>query len=252
MTSDFATRLQQLDLSLFSAIPTQSLDDDRRSWLAIQRSIRANGYTYLEIGSYLGGSIQQHLLDPQCSGIVSIDKRPFVAPDDRGEMIEYEQNSTELMLEKLGRIDLSARKKITTFECDASHIDRTKLPAPPDFCFIDGEHTRSAVIADFAFCFGVCAPNAAICLHDARIIHRGIADVLDFLYARNVRFRAGRLPGDTFGIFLGHCKAASDPFIAPHLGNTSRFLKQMRARHFFKLLIPLRTHSTLKRLFPAP
>jgi hypothetical protein len=252
MERDFKTRLDELDLSLFFAIPTQSLDDDRRSWIAVQRSIRADGYAYLEIGSYLGGSIQQHLVDAACTSITSIDRRPFVAPDDRGHAIEYEENSTELMLEKLKRIDAAASRKITTFECDASVIDRSKLPAVPDYCFIDGEHTRSAVLSDFTFCLEICAPNAAICLHDARIIHRGIKDALELLASRNIKFAAGRLPGDTFGIFLNDCRAQFDPFLAAYLGNETAFFTRMQARQFFKKLVPKSAHVALRKLFPAP
>ena len=70
----FDRRLEELDLSLFDEVSTQSSDGDRRSWLAVQRSVRRpNGYTYLEIGSHLGGSIQQHLVDPWCARIISMD-----------------------------------------------------------------------------------------------------------------------------------------------------------------------------------
>ena len=62
----YEQRIERLDLSLFDSVPTQSTAGDRLSWLALQRAVRGAtpGYTYLEIGSYNGGSIQQHLLDP--------------------------------------------------------------------------------------------------------------------------------------------------------------------------------------------
>ena len=82
--ADFSERLASLDVGLFHAIFTQSSDRDRRSWLAVQRSVRRPaGYVYLEVGSHLGGSIQQHLLDPWCRQIISIDKRPLSQHDDR-------------------------------------------------------------------------------------------------------------------------------------------------------------------------
>lgn len=252
MQDQLNSRLARLDLSLLSTIPTQSVDDDRRSWLAVQRSIRADGYHYLEIGSYLGGSVQQHLVDPQCLSIVSIDNRPFDPPDARNHPVEYDDNSTEGMLARLRVIDAGALAKITTFECDASKIDPAKLPAPPDFCFIDGEHTQEAVISDFNFCLKVCSPDAAICLHDARIIHPGIKSILSSLEIGNIKFSAGRLPGDTFGIFLRNCPVVQDPFIRPHLGDASPFFRHMRARHFFKALLPRGAHSAIRRIFPAP
>lgn len=75
---EFDQNLNDLDLELFAVIPSQSTDDDKRSLLAVQRRTRelAGNYSYLEIGSYLGGSIQPHLLDSKCKSIWSIDKRP--------------------------------------------------------------------------------------------------------------------------------------------------------------------------------
>ena len=246
----FKSRLDELDLSLFSAISSQSTEGDHRSWLAVQRAIRAPSYNYFEIGSYRGGSLQQHLVDPMCASIVSIDVRQFAVPDDRGNAITYEANSTEQMLGSLQKI--APTQKITTLECDASEIDPAALPAKPDFCFIDGEHTREAVISDFEYCYKICSTNAAICLHDARIIHPAITYILSFLRKNKVHFRAGRLPDDTFGIFLNECRAADDPFIKPHLGNSNKFLRRMRVRHLFKSLLPKATHSTFANLFPAP
>src|SRR5262249_2545195 len=99
-------RLEALDLSLFQAIPSQSSAEDRRAWLAVQRSVRrSSGYTYLEIGSYQGGSIQQHLVDPLCRRIISIDKRPLIPiPDDRGQYVEYKVVSTAQMMDDLRKV----------------------------------------------------------------------------------------------------------------------------------------------------
>src|SRR4051794_16482548 len=98
--ASFEGRLERLDLSLFEAIPSESYPGDRRSWLALQHAVRRApaGYTYLEIGSHLGGSLQQHLVDPRCRRIFSIDKRPLVQPDDRGVVWHYDGNSTARML----------------------------------------------------------------------------------------------------------------------------------------------------------
>ena len=78
----FAARLDTLDTSLFAHIRSQSTDDDKRTWLALQRAVRRlkGPYSYLEIGSYLGGSIQPYLVDPLCRRIYSIDRRPLERP----------------------------------------------------------------------------------------------------------------------------------------------------------------------------
>jgi len=212
--SAFDRRIEALDLSLFEGIPTQSSDGDRRSWLAVQRSVRRpSGYTYLEIGSHLGGSVQQHLLDPSCWRIISIDKRPLEQPDDRGKVYKYPENSSARMLENLRKVAPSEHGKITCFDMDSRDVDPKAIPEPPDLCFIDGEHTHGAVLSDFEFCLGVCAPNAAICFHDDHVVFKALKTILSSLRRRGIAFTARKLDGSTFGIFLRSCLAANDPFI---------------------------------------
>lgn len=64
-------RINNLDISLFNQIQSQTSKDDRLSLLAIQRATaKKHGYySYLEIGSHLGGTIQPYLLDTLCSSI---------------------------------------------------------------------------------------------------------------------------------------------------------------------------------------
>lgn len=249
---EFEARLDRLDTSLFS-IRSQSTQADWAGWLAIQRAIRkAGAYTYLEIGSYLGGSIQQHLLDPLCRSIISIDKRAIVAPDERDELPRYEDASTEKMLENLRKIDARAVNKITTFDCDARDVDPGKIAEPPKFCFIDGEHTKSAVTSDFAFCLRVCDPDAAICFHDARIVYPGLIEIISVLKAHNITFVGRRLTGDTLAILLRDCPAATDAYILKHSSEPTKFFRTMRVRHAFKRALPKWSHSTFRAMFPAP
>src|SRR2546423_2772732 len=116
--SGFQTQINSCDLDLFSNIESQSTDEDKRSLLVCQLAVRElrPGYTYLEIGSHLGGSIQQHLLDPRCTRIYSIDKRSRSQPDARGIDWVYENNSTARMLEKLKQIGDAS--KIITLDGD--------------------------------------------------------------------------------------------------------------------------------------
>src|SRR5690606_30491605 len=122
--TNFDNSIAALDLSLFSAIESQSTAEDKASLLACQLAVRSlvPGYRYLEIGSHLGGSIQPHLRDPLCSAIVSIDKRPQKQPDERGFDYTYLNNSTERMLENLRRVDETAVAKITTIDGGTDEI----------------------------------------------------------------------------------------------------------------------------------
>ncbi|MEP6914025.1 MAG: class I SAM-dependent methyltransferase [Acidobacteriota bacterium] len=229
-------RLRDLDLSLFAGIPSQSLSGDRRSWLAVQRSVRSSaGYVYLEIGSHLGGSVQQHLVDPWCRRIISIDKRPLSQPDDRGEACPYEGNSTARMMDNLRAIAPDQLPKVTCHDSDARDVNPEAIGSDrPDFCFIDGEHTHAAVLSDFEFCLRVCAPNAAICFHDDYITFRALETILASLRRRRIPFNARKLDELTFGIFLRDCSAVNDPYIRQCSRDGARWLRGRR----FRTLIP--------------
>ena len=239
MAADISDRLDRLDLSLFTSIASQSSDGDRQSWLAVQRAMRRpDGYTYLEIGSHLGGSVQQHLVDPLCRAIISIDKRPLVQPDDRGQDFVYEGNSTDRMLDNLRAIDPAGLAKLTTFDADASTIPHASVPAAPTFCFIDGEHTATAVVSDFTFCLAVADPNAAILFHDDVVIHRALRQILAMLRQRQLPFTARKLPGFTFAIFLGHCQAAQDEFIRTRGVDGASWLRQEALKTTVRRFVP--------------
>jgi hypothetical protein len=122
--NNFDQALEDLDLNLFEKITSQSTEADKRSLLAVQMAVRAlrPDYTYLEIGSYLGGSIQPHLLDDKCRRIYSIDKRPSVQPDERGIDYVYRNNSTARMLEGLRQVSTDL-DKIVTIDGETRDLD---------------------------------------------------------------------------------------------------------------------------------
>lgn len=102
----FERLLAEQDVRLLDHIEAQLLGADKRSLLDVQQAIRecVGQYTYLEIGSYLGGSIQVHLLDPRCKQNFLIDKRLLGTPDANGEDVLCPQNkpSTRLVPGYLG------------------------------------------------------------------------------------------------------------------------------------------------------
>jgi hypothetical protein len=176
---NFEDQIASLDVRLFGVVPTATSVGDQRSLLRLQRYVRNFGsYVYLEIGSHLGGTIQQHLADSRCRLIYSIDKRPLVLPDAMRGSDHYPGNSTKRMLTGLREaLPGSNMDNIKTFDCDASEIDGTQLLEKADFCFIDGEHTNRAVYSDFQFCLRACQPDGIIALHDANIIYGGIKKI---------------------------------------------------------------------------
>ena len=160
-------------------------------------------YTYLEIGSYLGGSIQPHLVDDHCRRIYSIDKRPRTMPDARGVDWTYLNNSTARMLENLRGVAPDKVNKVTTIDGETSQLDPSVIKDKVDLCLIDGEHTDRAVLADFEFCLRVMAPKGAILFHDAQVTYGGIIQCIKLLNAKSVPFHAYPLPQIVFAIEIG-------------------------------------------------
>jgi|SRR5687768_4417665 len=197
---NFEKLLADLDLKLFEKINSQSTEHDKKSLLACQLAVRElkPSYNYLEIGSYLGGSIQPHLLDAQCARIYSIDKRPEQQPDERGIDYVYQNNSTARMLEHLRQVDSSKIEKVITIDGDTRQIDSAQVKDKIDLCFIDGEHTDKAVFSDFRFCLDVLNESGAIVFHDAQITYNGIADCVKYLKEKKINFRAYNLPSIVF------------------------------------------------------
>lgn len=220
-TKNFEELLSDLNLKLFEQINSQTTENDKRSLLACQLAARnlLGKFTYLEIGSYLGGSIQPFLLDDRCERIVSIDKRPPWQADARGIDYVYQNNSTERMLENLKKLAPEKIGKITTIDGDASEIAPEKIGEKLDMCFIDGEHTDKAVFSDFAFCYKVLKSDGAILFHDAATVYNGLSHIIQFLEKEKVQFKAYNLPDIMFVIEFGDFPLHREPAIAEMLVN---------------------------------
>lgn len=201
--SNFEQALSNLDVNIFEKIKSQSSENDKQSLLACQLAVRelVPGYNYLEIGSYLGGSIQPHLLDEKCARIFSIDKRPLNQPDNRGIDYTYMNNSTARMLELLSKV--APTDKITTIDGDTREISPSEVKEKINLCLIDGEHTDEAVFSDFKFCLKVLAESGAIVFHDAPITYNGLANCIEYLKEKGIKFRAYSLPDIVFAIEIG-------------------------------------------------
>lgn len=221
--SNFDQAIAALDLRLFEKILSQSTEHDKQSFLAIQLAVRnlcPDAYTYLEIGSYLGGSIQPHLMDDRCRRIYSLDKRPLQQPDARGFDYTYLNNSTQRMLEKLREVSPGNMDKIITIDGDSRSIAPSQVGDKIDLCFIDGEHTDEAVLSDFKFCLEVLKPDGCIAFHDAQITYNGLADCIEHLDKVGLRFRAYTLPSIVFVIEIGDFPMHREPAIFERLVNS--------------------------------
>jgi hypothetical protein len=228
MAKDFDRRISELDVSLFDKIMSQTSKRDKASLLAAENAVRniKKKYVYLEIGSYLGGSLQPYLLDVRCAKIISIDKRPESPPDNRfKEGYTYENNSTQTMLNNLKKVSTKNLSKIKCFDNDATEISKDKLNIKVDLAFIDGEHTDKAVVSDFNVCKSLLKSDAVVLFHDYTIVHKGIELIIKELRKENAKFSSYVLPDNIFVIEFRDSKMHADKNIsALRINNLGLFL----------------------------
>jgi predicted O-methyltransferase YrrM len=236
--NNFEQLLGALDLQLFEKIESQSSDNDKKSLLACQLAAReiADGYNYLEIGSYLGGSIQPHLLDDRCARIVSIDKRPERQPDERGSEYKYLNNSTARMMEKLKDVALEKLGKITTIDGDTRELKPEQVTEKMQLCFIDGEHTDAAAFSDFQFCIKTLDANGAILFHDAATTYNGLLNAIKYLKDNEIQYRAYNLPDIVFAIEIGDFPLHKHPAVQEMLlDNHIGYLNSLAANDYTRV-----------------
>jgi Methyltransferase domain len=162
-----------LDLTVYRWIESQTSQEDRLALLSIQEVLCASlgSYTYLEVGSHLGGSLQPHVCNERCKEIFSIDPRPLEQPDERwATAYRYEGNSTRRMFDHLGLIPDANLGKVKTFEACSWQLQPADIPGCVDYAFIDGEHTNTAVLRDFEAVRRFLSPHAIVAFHDSLIV----------------------------------------------------------------------------------
>jgi hypothetical protein len=223
---EFEKSLNRLDTNLFKTIPSQTTNVEKQGLLALQKALRkrSDSYSYLEIGSHLGGSIQPHLQDLRCRIIYSIDKRPLEQPDERGPVFAYPENSTARMLELLSQVVADRLGILSCIDDDAKDIRPERITDRPDLCFIDGEHTNTAVFNDFQFCLSVCKEDTVIIFHDATIIHKGIARCIAEVERLELEYCHFKMPGTIYVIALGSRQIMQDPDVSKMASNGRFFL----------------------------
>lgn len=171
-----ADRVEALDVGLFSFVRMQATGTDAQALLALHTAVAAKKtpFAYLEIGSFHGGSLQALVVDPRCSCLMSIDPRTAETPDETRGTYTYVENTTAVMLDQLSRVPGADVAKLATFETTTREMSPDELPQRPDCCFVDGEHTNEAVLADARFCAAAMEGTGVIAFHDWGIVRPAI------------------------------------------------------------------------------
>lgn len=200
------------DLSPFAKIPAQLSAGDKASFLTLLHAHGATfgDFTYLEIGSHLGGSIAPLLLHPKCRKIYSIDKRPESQPDDTGQRCYYPGNSTARMMQNLREIDPQVDQKVVCFDGDTGTVPVPAFELRPTICFIDGEHTDAIAFRDYQFCRKVIADRGTLVFHDANTLYLTLQRIVTDLDKEGVDFDAYCLADAMFVISLGQPRIGSN------------------------------------------
>jgi hypothetical protein len=221
-------RVRNLDSELFSFVTAQLTDWDRRALLALHAAAAdiCGSFAYLEVGSYLGGSLQALMRDPRCQNVISIDLRSRGTPDARDVAVVYENNSTERMIEMLRRVPDVRIEKLTTIEAATGDLAASDLPVKPDYCFVDAEHTCDVVLRDARFCAEALGGVGVIAFHDYFVVGPAVSQFVsenwrDISFA--LAFTGGRphqvTGGGVFALEMGARGLLKHPAIARAIGS---------------------------------
>lgn len=236
------SRINSLDVTLFDAILSQTSEKERQSLLSVQRATARHhsSFSYLEIGSYMGGSIQPYLLDDRCEAIYSIDPRPSQLADDRspGQDVQYPENSKERMLHLLQSVEQGAVGKIRCFDSDASLIDTKQIENPPAIAFIDGEHTYQAVMSDYRFCAKVVHSSGTIVFHDFDVIHKAIIQICDGLKHSRKACIPLKLDDNLFAVFFDPKTISHDPYLINLYRRNRNYLRWFKLSETVRRTLP--------------
>jgi len=234
-----ANQVDSLDEQLFSFIESETTEWDRRSLLALHSAVAQTlgNFSYLEIGSFLGGSLQAVMRDPRCTHVISIDPRPAESPDERGRDSIYEHNTTDHMLGLLRRVPDVDMGKLSTLEQGTDSLRVSQLPVLPDYCFIDGEHTNGAALRDARFCAEAIRGVGLIAFHDYPVVGEAIRAFLRETW-RDVS-HAVAFNGNVFAVELGGRAILRSDVVDNAIGSTWHNLTWRIASRPGRTAVPL-------------
>jgi len=146
-------------------VPSQLSPGDSKTLHAVMQQF--NNYAYLEIGSYLGGSLHFHLTNPKCKHAISVDTRQTGQIRDERNIPYAYTTTTQDMLDIFLEHNIPT-ERLTTVDGSVAQVPTAHI----DLIFVDGEHTNSAVYADAKEC--VRFTPQVILFHDDWIVSQGL------------------------------------------------------------------------------
>lgn len=167
-------------------LSSQTSVNDKLVLLKIRDIFRSwPSYNYVEIGSYLGGSLVPFCRDEHCGNILSIDDRGRDQPDERGANYDYTAITTRMMIDNLAEQGVP-ETRVNTFDGSISECDAPVLKY--DLMMIDGEHTNWACFRDFVHGQKLLAESAIVMFHDTRLVFNALKIIREHLKASKTEF----------------------------------------------------------------
>ena len=179
----------KLELSVKSEFPidSQTTTEDKLVLLQLRKILKTlPSYSYLEIGSYLGGSLTPFLKDPQCTRILSIDLRGSQQDDERGLKYDYTGVTHQTMIDNLNECNFNV-SKLETF--DGSVSEYNDKDNKFNLMFIDGEHTDWACFRDFIHGIKLLADDSIVVFHDSSLIYKSLKIIQEYKLASGKIFK---------------------------------------------------------------
>ena len=229
-TGEMLAKIEAGDISVFQ-IKSQTTVKDKATLLAVQNFLRGavGDYSYIEIGSHLGGSLVPHLADPACTRISSVDLRPEVLRDERGRDAVYDGSSTERMIDGLAAVlPIDCLTKMRTYDCDASDLKDFDVPKDHVLGMIDGEHTNTAAFRDFLNLRKYMAKDCAILFHDSNLVFDALLNIETLLRDEGTKFASFFLPGILYGLAFGKLRKPAKKALGPIAHDSAAFVDRAR------------------------
>jgi hypothetical protein len=217
-----------MDIKKYFPISSQTSKTDKLALLAVNKLFNRE-YNYLEVGSFLGGSLTPFLIDDNCKSILSIDDREKIQPDERGIHYSYEGFTTAIMKENLIKHNFNI-DKLYTF--DHSINEYKNYEKFYDLAFIDGEHTDIACFRDFIYCFKLLKKNSICMFHDSSIVYKGLQSILIYLDFNDIEYKFIKVSNSEISIlFFGDFKNLDidNLFVSENLKDFFLFSENRRA-----------------------
>ena len=206
----------------FFPISSQTSLNDKKVLLKIIGIFKNKRFNYLEIGSFLGGSLTPFLMEDKCKLIVSIDKRNQKLDDERSEEWSYENVNENDMIRRLKEYNLDL-SKLKTFNGDIKDFKTNKKF---DLSFIDGIHTDINTFSDFLNTLKKSNKDSIILFHDSSIIFKSISIINLLLLNMNYKFKLAKFRNSEItGIFFGKYSKLNLSKSISTIENFSKFCK---------------------------